>query len=111
MNIILAKYNTKDYEINITGFDGEISKLLFTVEDVSKNTIFKKELNNGIVKVNDGQYVLSIEAQDTKNMNENYTYTYYIEVIIDSPYYVETMQTGNFELTKSSNELGSEING
>lgn len=111
MEIRIPKYNTKDYELEVNNYDGEISKILFTVEDCTKNTMFKKELNNGITKVNDNDYILSIYAKDTKKMNSLYTYKYFLEVVINSPNYVQTVVSGDFIIEDSSRDLGDEING
>lgn len=111
MEIKIAKFNTKDYEINIEGYDEEIGKIIFVVEDCLKNVVLKKELGNGIEKTGDNQYLLSIEANDTKKMNAMYSYKYFLEVIIENPSYVETTLTGDFILEESSSDLGDEING
>ena len=106
----IAKYNTKEYEIEIEDFNGTIDEMIFTVEDVMKNVIFKKTLGNGIVKENNS-YILSIEPDDTKNMNALYTYKYFLEVIINEPKFVDTTLTDDFRVLESSRDLGEAING
>lgn len=107
MIIEIPKYNTREYEIVIKNYSGEISELNFVVEDCEKNTMFKKTLNHGIIK--DTNYILKIMPDDTKNMNVLYTYKYFIEIIINSPQYVDTRIVGDFLLTESSSSLGDEI--
>lgn len=104
----IAKYNTKQYEIEIQNFNGNIDKMIFTVQDVLGNVIFKKSIGNGIEK-EDKNYILSISPDDTKNMNILYTYKYFLEIIIQTPEYVETTLTGDFRLLESSRDLREEI--
>jgi len=106
----IAKYNTKEYEIEIQNFKGNIDKMIFSVQDVLGNVIFKKSIGNGIEKQGDN-YVLSIKPDDTKNMNIYYTYKYFLEIIIEVPEYVETTLTDDFRLLESSRDLMEEING
>jgi len=104
----IAKYNTKEYEIEIQNFKGNIDKMVFTVQDVSGNVMFKKSIGNGIEKENDN-YILSIMPDDTKNMNTYYTYKYFLEIIIETPKYIETTLTGDFRVLESSRDLKEEI--
>ena len=108
MNIELPKFNTRNIEITIKNYDGEIDELNFVVEDCSKNTMFKKSINNGIVKTDTNKYLLSIYANDTKEMSTLLTYKYFIEIIINKPEFVMTKQVGDFKITESSTELGRE---
>ena len=106
----IAKYNTKEFEIEIQNFKGNIDKMIFTVEDVSGNVMFKKSIGNGIEKDVEN-YVLSIAPEDTKNMNPYYTYKYFLEIIIETPQYVDTTLTDDFKVLESSRDLKEEING
>lgn len=106
----IAKYNTREYEIEVKDFNGTIDEMIFTVEDVMKNVMFKKTLNNGIVKDNKN-YILSINPDDTKDMNTLYTYKYFLEIIIKEPQFVDTTLTDDFRLLESSRDLREEING
>ena len=104
----IAKYNTKEYEIEIQNYNGEIDKMIFTVQDLLGNVIFKKTIGNGIER-DDKNFILSIEPEDTKNMNILYTYKYFLEIIIETPKYVETSVTGDFMVLESSRDLKEEI--
>lgn len=109
MNLEIAKYNTKDIEIDIK-FNGIIDKINFVVEDCQKNLMFKKSLNNGITVLEGNKYLLSILPNDTKDMNTLLTYTYFLEIILPNNQYVETAIKGDFKVTESSNDLGEEVN-
>lgn len=106
----IAKYNTREYEIEVKDFNGTIDEMIFTVEDVMKNVMFKKTIGNGIVKDNKN-YILSINPDDTKDMNTLYTYKYFLEIIIKEPQFVDTTLTDDFRLLESSRDLREEING
>ena len=110
MIIELPKFNTRNIEITIKNYNGEIDELNFVVEDCSKNTMFKKSINNGIVKTASNKYLMSIYANDTKEMSPALTYKYFIEILINKPDFVMTKIVGDFILTESSTELGVEIN-
>ena len=110
MNIQIPKYNTKNIELTIKNYTSEIDELNFVVEDCSKNTIFKKTLDDGIVLTDTNKYTLSIEADDTKDMSTLLTYKFFIEIIIDKPTFVETKLVGDFVVTESSTSLGEELN-
>ena len=104
----IAKYNTKEYEIEIQDYSGPIDKMIFSVQDVLGNVIFKKSLGNGIEK-EDNNYILSIKPEDTKNMNILYTYKYFLEIIINEPEIVDTSLTDDFIVLESSRDLKEEI--
>ena len=110
MIIELPKFNTRNIEITIKNYNGDIDEINFNVEDCSKKTMFKKSINNGIVKTASNKYLMSIYADDTKDMQPLLTYKYFIEILINKPEFVMTKQVGDFIITESSTELGVEIN-
>ena len=110
MIIELPKFNTRNIEITIKNYNGEVDEINFNVEDCTKKTMFKKSINNGIVKTASNKYLMSIYAEDTKDMQPLLTYKYFIEILINKPEFVMTKQVGDFIITESSTELGVEIN-
>lgn len=107
--IEINKYNTQEILINIQNYDGEIDVLNFVVEDALKNIVFKKTLLDGITKQENNKYIVSIEANDTKDTNPLYKYTYYIEILLSGNDVVQTAKKGDFKVGESSTSLKEEI--
>lgn len=108
-NIEIHKLNTKEIILNIEPFEGTIEKILFTVEDNLKNICITKSLENGIQKQEDNSYLISIDNIDSKDMEINVDYEYYLEIIASAPKRIKTVEVGKFIVLDSSTELKKEL--
>jgi hypothetical protein len=103
--IKINKLNTKQITITLDKCAGTLEKMLFTVQDGNNKVLISKDIENGITLQDDGTYLLSFEANDTKNMEIKTCYNWFLEIITANPNRVETTQFGIFKVLRSSEKL------
>lgn len=89
-----------------TDNNGELLKLstldqiYFTMKDKSGTAVLKKSINNGINLESDGYYHITLEAEDTEELDVT-TYIYDIELDLQlQPTFVKTLIEGEITLLK-----------
>lgn len=103
--IKINKLNTKQITITIDKCAGTLEKMLFTVQDANEKVLISKDIEKGITLQDDGTYLLSFDAIDTKDMNIKDCYNWFLEIITANPNRVETTKYGIFKVLRSSEKL------
>lgn len=81
--------------------------IYFTMKNANRIAEVKKSINNGITLENDGYYHITLEADDTEDLNLE-TYSYDIELVLNlSPKeFVATLITGEITLNEDITTKG-----
>jgi hypothetical protein len=69
-NITMVKGDTLSFNIVIDGLDDQdLESAFFTCKDVptSNSSIFQKSLGDGISKIDDGKYLVTVSPDDTED--------------------------------------------
>lgn len=91
--------------LNLTNLDN----IYFTMKNASGVAKVKKSINNGIDLGDDGYYHITLEAEDTEELNLE-TYQYDIELVLNlSPNFVQTLINGEITLTQDITTKGDRI--
>lgn len=114
MDFEFPRGDTKAFKFKLTDSKGEelvlasTDKLYFTVKksSSSKKIAFQKTLANGIVKKDDGFYYVTINSDDTANLNYG-DYGYDIEIKTGTGI-VKTLVIGSITLTEEYTFKGDE---
>lgn len=73
-------------------------QLYFTMKTLKNEVVIKKKKNNGIDLESDGFYHITLQPEDTEELNPG-TYKYDIELDLDlEPIYVQTIIKGEIKL-------------
>lgn len=88
INFQFVKGDTYSKGFIIDGIGETIKEIYFTVKENSsdKSYVIQKKLTQGIEldPLITNRYVLTIEPNDTDNMNTNYNYVFDIEIVTES---------------------------
>lgn len=98
-----------------TTLDGEVLELsnsdniYLTVKNANRVAKIKKSINNGITLGEDGYYHITLEAEDTEDLDLG-TYQYDIELVLNlNPNFVQTLINGEITLTEDITRKGDRI--
>ena len=98
-NLKMIKGDTLAFGLEIEGLDQDLDTAYFTCkQDKNSDTpIFQKSLNDGISKVETGQYRVRIAPADTRNLEEG-NYYYDLQIGVNSDIF--TIMIGVLKITQ-----------
>lgn len=86
-----------------------LDQIYFTMKDKSGTAVLKKSINNGINLESDGYYHITLEAEDTEDLEVS-TYNYDIELNLElNPLFVKTLIEGEITLLQDITAKGDRI--
>lgn len=111
MLIEFPRGDYKSYSITITGFEGTIEELYFTVKKKASDSeyVLQKHIGDGIEYSSEiEKYVLKFEPEDTDNLEMNTIYGCDFEIYAEHGNFKKTF-TGQLYLTSEYTHTGNEV--
>lgn len=110
-NISFTRGDSYFLTFNITSGEQHIipERIYFTVKESEYDVEYKiqKTLSNGVIQLSNGNYQLTINPQDTENLEIGQKYGYDIEIIYNG--ITKTILIGTFTVTKEYTLRANEV--